>query len=222
MAPSLESQWPSSSLSSSFFLPTSRCSGRRRSVSASQKGEKEGALRVSSARQKVTSLLVLFRNCVFSLLLVSLLCCFAEGAKPKDGRPVTYGSAVSLVHVLSGFKLFSGKISWGSGSGQQAVTAIPSADKAAAANMLWIVSAPSSGFRRKPLDSPVLVAETAGLQGTSSQLVPALVTPGAAGEPVRCGSVILLEHGSSRGTLQATGASSPISSQKEVDHTPEK
>lgn len=171
---------------------------------------------MSSARQKVTSLLVLFRNCVFSLLLVSLLCCFAEGAKPKDGRPVTYGSAVSLVHVLSGFKLFSGKISWGSGSGQQAVTAIPSADKAAAANMLWIVSAPSSGFRRKPLDSPVLVAETAGLQGTSSQLVPALVTPGAAGEPVRCGSVILLEHGSSRGTLQATGASSPISSQKEV------
>ncbi|EPR62439.1 putative transmembrane protein [Toxoplasma gondii GAB2-2007-GAL-DOM2] len=153
----------------------------------------------------------------FLIFLLFSLFCVIEGAKPKEGRPVTYGSAVSLVHVLSGFKLFSGKISWGSGSGQQAVTATPSGDKAAAANMLWIVSAPPSGMRRQPLDSPVMEAQMAGSKSSaSSEPAPALVTPGAAGEPVRCGSVIFLEHGSSRGTLQATGASSPISSQKEV------
>eukprot|EP01067_Filipodium_phascolosomae_P009353 Filipodium_phascolosomae@DN8334_c0_g1_i1.p1 len=39
--------------------------------------------------------------------------------------PVTCGSAVHLLHVPSQLRLFSGSLSWGSGSGQQAVTAKP-------------------------------------------------------------------------------------------------
>ncbi|PFH34954.1 hypothetical protein BESB_058410 [Besnoitia besnoiti] len=173
------------------------------------------------ASQSGSSLPVLRRALSSALIIFfvfSLHSCPAEGARPKNGRPVTYGSSVLLINNATGFKLFSGKISWGSGSGQQAVTAMPSSEKVTASNVLWTVSPPLSANRPRPLESAVLAraAAKAGESPPSDEPAPALLTEGAAGEPVRCNSVVVLEHGSSGGTLQAMSVSSPISNQREV------
>jgi dolichyl-phosphate-mannose--protein O-mannosyl transferase len=47
-----------------------------------------------------------------------------------DHEKVTYGSAIKLTHSVSGYKLHSHEIAYGSGSGQQSITAFPeSTDK---------------------------------------------------------------------------------------------
>ncbi|PHJ19378.1 transmembrane protein [Cystoisospora suis] len=163
------------------------------------------------------------------LVIVALYYCpAAEGGvvavaeAAKQGRPVTYGSAISLVHAATGYKLFSGKISWGSGSGQQAVTAMPSEERPASGNVLWAVTVPPGSNRQVPLDSRELQKQIgtksvpAAVEGSETDPVPALPTDGEAGVPVRCGSVIALEHATSAGRLQAVGAPSPLSNNREV------
>ncbi|KAI9028714.1 mannosyltransferase [Hyaloraphidium curvatum] len=63
----------------------------------------------------------------------------ADAAGPQideEFRRVTCQSAVKLTHAVSGFKLHSHQINYGSGSGQQSVTGFPSADDP---NSYWAV-----------------------------------------------------------------------------------
>eukprot|EP00026_Physarum_polycephalum_P018167 Phypoly_transcript_19655.p1 GENE.Phypoly_transcript_19655~~Phypoly_transcript_19655.p1 ORF type:complete len:227 (+),score=35.51 Phypoly_transcript_19655:36-683(+) len=82
---------------------------------------------------KVTSLL--------SLLFVVLVfaCAVLGDDDDVEVNTVTCGSAVKLQHAYSNFRLHSHKVSYGSGSGQQSVTGIESADDN---NSLWVVKGP--------------------------------------------------------------------------------
>lgn len=104
----------------------------------------------------------------------------------RSGRPVTYGSALTIQHVDSKFYLFSAKISWGSGSGQQAVTAMPSKVSEVDTSLLWYIRE-SGKMASRP-----------------------------AGEAVKCDDYIRLEHVTSNRNLHSHELPSPISQQFEV------
>jgi len=73
---------------------------------------------------------------VFLAILVVLSITITQAALPTDKGPVTCGSVVKLIHVESGKNLHSHQIAWGSGSGQQSVTATgTSSDKGS----MWIL-----------------------------------------------------------------------------------
>jgi len=57
-----------------------------------------------------------------SLLFASALC-VADDTIEDGFERVTCGSSIKLKHVSSGFHVHSHNIQWGSGSGQQSVTA---------------------------------------------------------------------------------------------------
>ncbi|KAG0359341.1 Stromal cell-derived factor 2-like protein 1 [Gamsiella multidivaricata] len=83
-----------------------------------------------------------------SPLTVSSLACLAlmastviAGPAPEideEFQKVTCGSSIKLTHEKSQFKLHSHQIPYGSGSGQQSVTAVPGKDDT---NSLWLVMA---------------------------------------------------------------------------------
>jgi len=54
----------------------------------------------------------------------------------RENAPITYSSSVTIIHKPSKLKLYSSKITWGSGSGQQAVTAMEDRYDSAT---LWLV-----------------------------------------------------------------------------------
>eukprot|EP00923_Selenidium_pygospionis_P046251 GHVN01079745.1.p1 GENE.GHVN01079745.1~~GHVN01079745.1.p1 ORF type:complete len:279 (-),score=70.96 GHVN01079745.1:180-1016(-) len=60
----------------------------------------------------------------------------SESPEDKKSTPVTYGSLIEIRHKATSNKLTSPKISWGSGSGQQAVTA---SDEEFSRSALWLV-----------------------------------------------------------------------------------
>ena len=73
-------------------------------------------------------------------IVVLFLVQFIVGQSDEEDRVfryVTCGSVVKLVHEATGYRLHSHDINWGSGSGQQSVTAV-STD--ADVNSLWQVS----------------------------------------------------------------------------------
>ncbi|OEH77790.1 hypothetical protein cyc_06083 [Cyclospora cayetanensis] len=115
------------------------------------------------------------RICLLACIIAAVC---ATNSREAQGAPraVTYGSAIALVHEASGHKLYSGKISWGSGSVGQAVTAQPATDATAS---LWSVRAAAL-----PAPSPLDPQQPAGSP-------PPTV---GAGVPVRCGSSVVLEH----------------------------
>eukprot|EP00921_Rhytidocystis_pertsovi_P011360 GHVQ01018385.1.p1 GENE.GHVQ01018385.1~~GHVQ01018385.1.p1 ORF type:complete len:366 (-),score=72.83 GHVQ01018385.1:1710-2807(-) len=134
------------------------------------------------------------------------------GAEAAAVSPaVTYGSAISLKHQASNYKLFSGRIAWGSGSGQQAVTAIGGDEYDD--TVMWYVK--SAEINKIPPP------------GASSQLT-STPTPGAhretygAGTAVKCGAVVSLEHVDSEKNLHSHSIKSPISGQFEVSAYGEK
>jgi dolichyl-phosphate-mannose--protein O-mannosyl transferase len=71
-------------------------------------------------------------------LLQLLFASLAAAASDGDGQleVVTYGSIMKMEHVESGYRLHSHKLAYGSGSGQQSVTAFPDAGDV---NSYWIV-----------------------------------------------------------------------------------
>lgn len=120
---------------------------------------------------------------VLAVVLFVLLDTTSNGGQAE--MSVSYGSAISLQHLNSGYKLFSAKISWGSGSGEQVVTS--AGGDLFTESVLWYVKEPHS--TRHPF---------------------------AAGAPVKCGSIIRLEHAESEKNLHARAIRSPISNQWEV------
>ncbi|KAF9101433.1 Stromal cell-derived factor 2-like protein 1 [Mortierella sp. AM989] len=81
-------------------------------------------------------------------LTLSSLACLAlaattvlAGAAPEideEFQKVTCGSSIKLTHEKSEFKLHSHQIPYGTGSGQQSITAVPGKDDT---NSLWLVMA---------------------------------------------------------------------------------
>ncbi len=60
----------------------------------------------------------------------------AASSDSSDKAPVTCGSAIKLKHKDTGNNLHSHQVAWGSGSGQQSVTANPAQSDSGS---LWIV-----------------------------------------------------------------------------------
>eukprot|EP00923_Selenidium_pygospionis_P024248 GHVN01042088.1.p1 GENE.GHVN01042088.1~~GHVN01042088.1.p1 ORF type:complete len:189 (+),score=20.68 GHVN01042088.1:192-758(+) len=77
---------------------------------------------------------------------------FVSGAAPSARRtPVTYGSVSEMIHKPTGYKLSSGRISWGSGSGNQAVTAV---SEAFSRSSLWVIK---EGYGLPPIGAGEVV-----------------------------------------------------------------
>lgn len=79
---------------------------------------------------------------LLSIALVTLLAVFHSSATPpvdaaaSQGKQVTYGSVIKLQHERTKFRLHSHEVPYGSGSGQQSVTAFPGVEDG---NSHWIV-----------------------------------------------------------------------------------
>jgi len=86
----------------------------------------------------------MFYRCL--LLLASLASLFA------DDKRVTCGSVVKLLHGETGHHLHSHAIAWGSGSGQQSVTATGSANDQGS---LWLVKDPSTAQGGCEIGAPI-------------------------------------------------------------------
>eukprot|EP00934_Nitzschia_sp_Nitz4_P003533 Nitzschia sp. Nitz4//scaffold26_size159584//115729//116596//NITZ4_002507-RA/size159584-snap-gene-0.48-mRNA-1//-1//CDS//3329545130//3523//frame0 len=138
-------------------------------------------------------------------LLVAIVSCLCPTIVRGDSPEyVTCGSAIKLSHYeankASGKEHFlnsEGK-NLGSGSGQQIVTAIPSATTT---NTLWWIRGSNS-----------LATENAAER---DGLVSACAKDGTA-EPVPCGSVIRLTHLQTMKNLHSHSVKSPLSGQQEV------
>lgn len=76
-----------------------------------------------------------------SALLSAFILALACAVRGDDVKitTVTYGSTIKLVHIPSGYRLHSHEIKYGSGSGQQSVTAYHSTGDA---NSYWLVRGP--------------------------------------------------------------------------------
>lgn len=85
-----------------------------------------------------SSLLVSSSSSMKSLVIVLILisCFINEALGGSSDQPVTCGSVVKLLHVQTGHHLHSHSIAWGSGSGQQSVTATGSNNDQGS---LWLV-----------------------------------------------------------------------------------
>ena len=81
----------------------------------------------------LTSLLIV---CVVFVVVELGQLSLAEAADSSDKSPVTCGSAIKLKHKETGNNLHSHIVAWGSGSGQQSVTANPAQSDSGS---LWIV-----------------------------------------------------------------------------------
>lgn len=85
-----------------------------------------------------------------SLVLIGLLAVFHSTASPPveaaaQGKEVTYGSVIKLQHDRSKFRLHSHDVPYGSGSGQQSVTAFPGVEDA---NSYWMVEIVDDGHEQ--------------------------------------------------------------------------
>lgn len=131
-------------------------------------------------------------------LAITLFVTAATGAEPE--APVTFGSAIFLQHVNTGFKLFSTRISWGQTNQQQIVTAL--AQKDYNEDCLWLIKPRHAATEEteglnvlRPFDDPA---------GTEVPSYPS-------GTPVKCGDVVRLEHVETQKNLHAHREDSHIS-----------
>jgi dolichyl-phosphate-mannose--protein O-mannosyl transferase len=98
----------------------------------------------------------------FFSFLILLNVCYSQ-----DSNTVTCGSNVKLVHKDSKHHLHSHSIAWGSGSGQQSVTATGSQ---ADPNSLWIIKENQKSQKSCDLSTPVLCGSTISLEHAGSGL----------------------------------------------------
>jgi len=79
----------------------------------------------------------------------------------KSQEAVTCGSAVKLLHKESGTHLHSHAIAWGSGSGQQSVTATGSQNDASS---LWLIKPAHGSPNQCSVGEPIKCGEKIGLE----------------------------------------------------------
>ena len=143
--------------------------------------------------------------CLVGILSVSLRCSATfAGASPPNAslspaveagfELVTYTSVIKLEHALTGYRLYSMEVPYGSGSQQQAVTAFPHGRDD---HTLWRVKEAHDGID---------AASSAG--GAMADALP--------WRAVRCQDTIRLEHVRTRKNLHSHLMSSPLSGQQEV------
>uniref|UniRef100_A0A0G4HVG1 MIR domain-containing protein n=1 Tax=Chromera velia CCMP2878 TaxID=1169474 RepID=A0A0G4HVG1_9ALVE len=82
----------------------------------------------------------------------------------KSDRSVTCGSAIHLAHTETKYFLLSQQISWGSGSGQQAVTATDEKDR----NTMWYVKE-AHGAAPCVTGDPIKCGDTVRLEHVATQ-----------------------------------------------------
>jgi dolichyl-phosphate-mannose--protein O-mannosyl transferase len=131
------------------------------------------------------------------LLLLFVLPVHAKRTKAETTTPafepgfeyITYASVVKLEHPLTGLRLHSQEVAYGTGSKQQTVTAVErhlDDDRA-----LWLIKAPQQSGGR-------FFAESKGIRR------------------VRCGALIRLEHVVTRTHLHSHRLASPLTGSQEV------
>lgn len=98
-----------------------------------------------------------FLSVTLSTLLLTLITATNNDEKVTV---VTYGSTIKLQHIASGYRLHSHDVPYGSGSGQQSVTAFPGAGDG---NSYWIVKS-AHGMRQKQAGVVVKCGEIIRLQ----------------------------------------------------------
>ncbi|XP_061357505.1 stromal cell-derived factor 2-like protein [Gastrolobium bilobum] len=105
-------------------------------------------------------------------------------ASPPSSEPlqITYGTVLKLMHEKTKSRLHSHDVPYGSGSGQQSVTALPSVDDS---NSYWIVR-------------------------------PQIGTSAKQGDTIESGTIIRLQHMTTRKWLHSHLHSSPITGNLEV------
>jgi dolichyl-phosphate-mannose--protein O-mannosyl transferase len=86
------------------------------------------------------------------LLLVICFCALALISKAEEGDAITCGSVIKLIHQDSGYHIHSHPITWGSGSGQQSVTA--TSDKGEGGS-LWVVKDASTSSIACEIGDPI-------------------------------------------------------------------
>ncbi|KAF8820706.1 hypothetical protein IE077_002895 [Cardiosporidium cionae] len=121
---------------------------------------------------------------IYQLLLVlfPLIFLFADAQK----LPLSYGSAINMIHVPTSYRLKSSEVQWGRGSGQQSVTAVGNSEEESELSSLWRIKEPHE----------------------SNKI--------ASGIPVLCGDTIRLEHVQTQKNLHSHPIASPLSGQHEV------
>ena len=85
------------------------------------------------------------------LILLSVICAYAEESDDIDFGPVTYGSIIKLKNSITGYRLHSLGIAWGGGSEQQAVTSILDEGQTGSA---WTLMG-ANGRKVRPLGRPI-------------------------------------------------------------------
>ncbi|KAG0566950.1 hypothetical protein KC19_7G099300 [Ceratodon purpureus] len=104
----------------------------------------------SSWFRSVGFLQLTFAMGFLSLALVGLLAIFQSTVSPPveaavQGKEVTYGSVIKLQHDRTKYRLHSHDVPYGSGSGQQSVTAFPGVEDA---NSYWMVEIVDDGHEQ--------------------------------------------------------------------------
>ena len=121
-------------------------------------------LRLSSSLVLLVAVGILLVTLEFSPHFVAA----ASGSSPKHGadhQHVTCGSVIKLTHKTSGYKLHSHDVKYGTGSGQQSITAFPNADDS---NSLFAVRGPF-GERECVRGEPIRCGQKARLLHVNSK-----------------------------------------------------
>lgn len=116
---------------------------------ARSRGAEPGA-GADSESERSWFLLLAVAMALLSLVLVGLLGVFHSAASPPveaavQGKEVTYGSVIKLQHERTKYRLHSHDVPYGSGSGQQSVTAFPGVEDA---NSYWMVQMVDDGHEQ--------------------------------------------------------------------------
>ena len=86
----------------------------------------------------------------------------------QDSAPVTCGSTIKILHKDTKYYLHSHAIVWGSGSGQQSVTATSTQTDA---NSLWVVSEPMKSSSTCELAMPIPCGSVISLEHAGTGII---------------------------------------------------
>ena len=96
--------------------------------------------------------------CILAFVAVSLV-------SAADNEAITCGSVVKLIHQDSGYYIHSHPIAWGSGSGQQSVTATQSTNEAGS---LWVVKDATTSVIACEIGEPIACGAKIRLEHSST------------------------------------------------------